>query len=474
MPEKPSAPPVTPPSAPEKPSAARTKSSSKLTNAATEVVRRLTDAGFEAFFAGGSVRDMLMGRTPDDIDIATSARPDQVMEIFRKTVAVGAAFGVVVVLHRRFEFQVATFRSDGAYLDGRHPDSVHFSTAREDVERRDFTINGMLYDPTTDRIMDWVGGRDDLAARVVRAIGDPAARIKEDRLRMLRAVRFAARFDFRIEPAAWRAVCEASDQILQVSWERIRDELTKMFVGRRPHVALRLLESSGLLAQVLPEVATLRDVAQSAKHHPEGDVLRHVEIMLEEMDRIAEERGERPPVELAMAVLFHDLGKATCSKFEDGRITTKGHEREGAKMARTITERLRMSKAQTKTIAALAADHMKPMFAPHMRPATLKRLMREDHFPLLLDLFFLDSVGKRGNLDGWRWLKDRYESTPETELHPPRLLTGKDLIDMGYEPGPKFQEVLDRIEEAQLDGNVSNADDARRLVRRILGRPKPR
>ena len=446
----------------------RSKSSS-LQQAATQVVARLRGAGHEAYFAGGCVRDMLLGLESDDIDIATSARPEQVAGLFRRTVPVGEAFGVMVVLHGGFEFQVATFRSDGAYIDGRRPTEVHFSSAKQDVERRDFTINGMLYDPTTDEILDWVGGREDLEAGLVRAIGDPDERFAEDRLRLLRAVRFAARFDFRIEQATWEAIRPRAAEILLVSWERIRDELLKMVSGPNPHKALDLLVESGLLERVLPEVARLDGVAQPPEHHPEGDVLTHVRIMLAEMDRLARTgQMERSP-ELGLAVLLHDTGKAVTATEENGRIHFYGHEAAGARIAERVCQRLRLSRRQTKTIRFLVANHMKAtgMALGKIGPAKAKRIMRQEHFPLLLDLLRLDCLGKDGDESLWKKLASTYESMSDQDLRPARLITGKDLADLGLQPGPLFKEILEAVEDAQLAGDVSTKQQALQMARNI-------
>jgi len=452
-----------------------TNKKARLRLAAGEVASRLRQAGYEAYFAGGSVRDMLLGQEPDDIDIATSARPEDVMALFRKTVPVGEAFGVVVVLHGGFEFQVATFRADGAYIDGRRPKTVHFSSAKQDVERRDFTINGMLSDPMTNEILDWVGGRQDLDAGIVRAIGEADQRFAEDRLRLLRAVRFAARFDFRIHPETWNALVERAPEILMVSWERIRDELLKMFSGPNPHRALILLEEAKLLQRVLPEVAALKGLEQPPEHHPEGDVFTHVRLMLEQMDRLTNAGEMASSPELGLAVLLHDTGKAVTQTQKDGHIHFYGHEKAGAAIAEDVCRRLRLSRQQARTITALVADHMKAAGAAlgKLDLVETKKLMRQEHFPMLLDLLRLDCLGKNGDDSLWARLKRRYEETGEKDLWPRKLLTGADLKDMGLAPGPLFKEILEALEDAQLAGTVTDRDQALALARGIARKQMP-
>ncbi len=441
----------------------------ELLDAATALVRRLVDAGHEAYFAGGAVRDLAMGIQPEDVDIATSATPEEVMSLFSRHVPVGAAFGVVLVLFRGFEFQVATFRTEGGYRDGRHPDEVRFSSAREDVLRRDFTINGLLYDPIREELLDWVGGLEDIRRGLVRTIGDPYERFSEDHLRLIRAVRFAARFDFRIHEETWSALRARASDIRTVSRERIRDELTKMFVGPRPHRALELLAHSGLLEQVLPEVAALRGVAQPARYHPEGDVFEHVLAMLRHMDRIhRRESGRKPPLELAWAVVLHDVGKPTTATTRDGQPTFPGHSRVGARLADRILRELRFSNRERRNIVALVADHMRLQDFWKARPATRKRLMREPHFPLLLELFRLEELSKERGEGAWQRIREAWQATPPEELAPPRLVTGRDLIQLGFRPGPRFKEVLQAVEEAQLNGEVVSRDEALELARRLL------
>jgi len=442
-------------SAPAKPSAARTKSSNKLTKAATEVVRRLTDAGFEAFFAGGSVRDMLMGRTPDDIDIATSARPDQVMEIFRKTVAVGAAFGVVVVLHRRFEFQVATFRSDGAYLDGRHPDSVHFSTAREDVKRRDFTINGMLMDPLSGTVFDFVGGKEDIRRRLVRTIGAAERRFLEDRLRMLRAVRFALVLDFKLEAGLGRAIGKHAQEISLLSPERIVEELKVILTHPARGRGIRMMHDFGLLGAIFPEVAACEGVEQEKDFHPEGDVLEHTFRTLENL--------RKPDFPLALAALLHDVAKPA-TRVAGDRIRFYGHDRRGAAMAAKICRRLRLSRLDRETVVDLVGRHMHFFNLQKMRESRLRRFLESPVAAAHIELHRADCLASHGKLDNLSFIaamRRRWSRLPKA-AEP--LIRGRDLIALGYLEGPVIGRILREVRDLQLEGKIGSAEEARSYV----------
>lgn len=433
-------------------------SSSTLADRATSIVRRLREAGHQAYFAGGFVRDMVLRRPRKDIDIATSATPSQVQEIFPKTVPVGAKYGVVVVLVGNASFEVATFRSDGPYMDGRHPESVRFTSVEEDVKRRDFTINGLLYDPLGGDIIDLVDGQEDIRQGVIRCIGSPQARFEEDRLRMLRAVRFAADLGYRIDPQTFVAIRHLRQGIVQVSPERIRDELTLMLTQKRADMALRLLDETGLLAEVLPEVSALKDMEQSPPHHPEGDVWTHTLLMLQEL--------KQPSVRLAYGVLLHDIGKPQTQKAdEDGKITFHEHEVVGANMAAAICQRLKLTNRDTAAITSLVRQHLKFFSTPKMKTSTLKRFLATDNFDELLELHRLDLLASNGNMETHSFCVTKLQDYGDKRLRPVRLLGGNDLIEMGYEPGPLFRRILVELEEAQLEETVRTREEAVRFVR---------
>jgi poly(A) polymerase len=432
-----------------------TSGAAALREAATAVVRRLREAGFVALFAGGCVRDLQLGREPTDYDIATSARPDDVTALFARTVSVGARFGVVLVVNKIGSFEVATFRSDGDYLDHRRPSQVTWSDARGDAERRDFTINGMFLDPLTDEVLDYVGGRADLEAGIIRSIGDPRARFGEDRLRLLRGVRFAARLGATIEPATFATMQEMAPTIVDIAWERIGDEIGKILAEGAAARGLDLLSESGLLAVVLPEVEAMHGVEQPVKHHPEGDVFVHTRRCIAEL-RPEHDAGVR------LATLLHDVAKPPCfTRDEDGRIKFHGHCERGAEMAYGICERLRCSNALRDKVVWLIANHLRHTEADNMRPATLKRFFAEEHFPALLELVRLDSLGGRGDLIRWDKLRAQYESLSAEELVPEPLLRGRDLLQLGYPAGPRLKTILHEAFDAQLDGDITDTDAAR-------------
>jgi poly(A) polymerase len=423
------------------------------------IVRRLRDAGHDALLAGGCVRDQLLGREPADYDVATSACPEQVQALFRRTVPVGVQFGVVLVLSGDDRFEVATFRSDDAYVDGRRPSAVHFGSAREDALRRDFTINALFLDPLRDEVLDHVGGRDDLRAGVVRAIGDPGARIAEDRLRMLRAVRLAARLGFAIHPATRSAIAAAAPTVPDIAAERIGDEIVKILTEGAAHRGFALLEETGLLPVVLPEVAAMRGVAQSPDHHPEGDVWRHTLILLSQLPAGVSET-------LALGALLHDVAKPRCVGEKDGRITFYGHPAVGAELALTICQRLKRSRDTWDRTAYLVRSHLRLVQAPAMRLATLKRLLREDGFDELLVLATMDALASNRDLAFVEFCRRRRaELLAEDAMRPPRLLGGDDLIRLGHPPGPRLGEILRALEEAQLDGDIRSREDAEAFVR---------
>ena len=436
--------------------------SDSLSLAATKLVRRLRESGFIAYFAGGCVRDALLRKQPKDIDIATDAEPDEVQKLFARTVAVGAKFGVVRVLEDGFDFEVATFRSDGVYLDGRRPVSVTFSSPEEDAKRRDFTINGMFYDPVTDQVVDFVGGKLDLERRLVRAIGDPSERFSEDHLRLLRAVRFAAALDFEIEPATWKAVTEKAQQIRTVSQERIRDELMKIMADPHRVRGLDLLDQSGLLKNILPEVSQMHDCEQPPQFHPEGDVYVHTRLMLSLLP------ADVPPL-LALSVLLHDIGKPVTYSFDevDQRIRFNGHDQVGADMATEIMVRFRFSNEEIDTVVEAIRNHMVFKDTPNMRPARLRRFMGRQNFPLELELHRVDCLGSHGDLQTYDLLVNKQKEFESEPIIPPPLVTGRDLIALGLQPGPRFGEILEAVQTAQLDGEIKDRAGALRLLQTL-------
>jgi poly(A) polymerase len=426
---------------------------------ASKIVERLRAAGFETYLAGGSVRDMLLGRAPADYDLATAAPPEQVQALFDRTVGVGAAFGVVRVIAHDGEYEVATFRAEGPYLDGRHPASVRYATAREDVARRDFTINGLLYDPQTQTILDLVGGQADLAARRIRTIGDPEVRFDEDRLRMLRAVRLAAELGFEIASEVLRAAHRLAPRLAEVSPERVRDELVRMVTGPDPARALGLLRETGLLAVVLPEVAAEVGVLQPPAFHPEGDVFEHTRLALAQL--------RAPTATLAMATLLHDVGKPLTFEHAEDRIRFSRHDEVGAAIARTVMERLRFPRRDTDRVVALVARHMVFKDVMHMREAKLRRLVAEEMFPELLELHRADCAASHGDLSTYEWVRaflDRLAGEPPL---PPPLITGDDVLALGLAPGPKIGRVLRAVENARLEGQIRTKQEALALARAL-------
>jgi poly(A) polymerase len=439
--------------------------------AATSVVHTLREHGYQAYFVGGCVRDLMLGREPADYDVATDATPEQVMEIFPRTFAVGAQFGVVLVAfdpttaeQKEICIEVATFRSDVSYSDGRHPDAVRFSrTPQEDVERRDFTINGMMFDPESQEVLDFVGGRVDLERHLIRTIGDPHRRFTEDKLRMLRAVRFAARFGYEIEGATLAAIRELASQITQVSNERVRDELLKMLTEGHARRAFELLDETNLLRHVLPEVAAMKGVKQPPQYHPEGDVWTHTLMMLDGLPAGSDKT-------LALGVLLHDVGKPPTFERAPDRIRFNGHAEIGAAMAGQICRRLRLSNEETEQVVSLVANHMKFGDVKKMKESTLKRFLRLPRFDEHLQLHYLDCSNSHGSLDLYDFAKEKFETTPETDVRPTLLVTGGDLIEAGYKPGPKFKDMLAFAEDAQLEGRVHSRAEALELISEHFGR----
>ena len=435
---------------------------SPLLDAARSVLNRLRAAGFESYFAGGYVRDRLLGLHPDEIDIATAAPPDRVEKLFPKTFAVGRAFGVILVLEGDHKFEIATFRSDGKYQDGRHPDKVTFSTPEEDAKRRDFTINGLFLDPDTDKVIDFVGGKADLQKKVLRAIGDPRERFTEDRLRLLRAVRLAERLGFAIDGATESAIRDMAPAIVQVSGERIRDELAKILVDESRSRALEKLRATGLLRHILPEVDAMEGVPQPPEYHPEGDVWTHTKLALDTL--------KSPTFELALAVLLHDIGKPPTLVRAD-RIRFNNHDHVGADMSARIADRLKLSNEQKDLVVWLVQKHLAFLQWELMRPSTLKRLLGHDHIADLLKLVRADTLGSKADDTYVDKLESMRASMKAEELKPPPLVTGKDLIGLGYAPGPKFKQALTEIMDAQLEGTITDREAALVLARKILGPP---
>jgi tRNA nucleotidyltransferase/poly(A) polymerase len=432
---------------------------SPMEKTAREIAEQLRERGRVAYFAGGSVRDMVRGLPAKDFDIATDAPPNVVQKIFPHTFAVGAHFGVVVVVENGFNFEVATFRSDGAYLDHRHPVEVRFSSPEEDAKRRDFTINGMFFDPKINEVIDFVGGRADIESKIVRAIGDPAARFDEDRLRMLRAVRFAVVLDYKIDNETWKALVENAVSINEISAERIRDELVKIFLSPRRVRGWDLLDESGLMRAVLPELEAMKGCLQPEQFHPEGDVFRHTRLMLELLP-------EKVSLPLVFSVLLHDVAKpVTATVDETGRIRFNEHDRIGAVMTEAIMERLRFSRAEIDAAVEMVRQHMVFKDVPKMRVAKLKRFMARPTFEEELELHRVDCASSHRMMDNYEFLLRKREEFANEPIIPPPLVRGDDLIALGMKPGPKFGEILEAVETRQLEGALRNRDEALDWVR---------
>lgn len=430
-------------------------------NEAIKITERLRAAGFEAYLAGGCVRDMLLGRNPSDYDIATAAHPEQVQALFERTVAVGEAFGVIRVLVGDESYEVATFRTEGPYHDARHPSSVRYATAQEDVARRDFTVNGLLYDPRTGEVLDFVGGRADLAARLMRTIGDAEARFSEDRLRMLRAVRLAAELGFALAPEVLRAIRARGRGLAEVSPERLRDELVRMVTGPDPARAIGLLRDTELLGHVLPEVAAEIGVPQPEEFHPEGDVFEHTRLALAAL--------RRPPVTLAMATLLHDVGKPATFERAPDRIRFSRHDEVGATMARAVMERLRFPRRDTERVVTLVGRHMVFKDIAKMRESKVRRLVADDAFPELLELHRADCAASHGDLSAYEWVRAFIERLAGEPPVPPPLITGDDLLAMGLAPGPRVGRVLRAVETARLEGEIRTREEALARARALAG-----
>jgi poly(A) polymerase len=426
-----------------------------LKTAAHATASRLSDAGHVAYFAGGCVRDALLGIDPKDYDIATSATPDEVQALFPNSNAIGAHFGVILVKQDGFPFEIATFRHDGSYNDGRHPESVTFSTPEDDATRRDFTANGLFQDPQSGEIIDFVSGQKDIDARVIKAIGRPSDRFQEDALRLMRAVRFATTLGFEIEPTTWSAICDNSDLLEKISSERIRDEFTRILVSNHPARGFDLLTESGLMRHIVPEVYDLIGCEQPPQWHPEGDVYTHTRIMLEMLE-------DDPTPELALSVLLHDIGKPATYTYDeaDERIRFNGHDRVGAEMAEVILRRLKYSNQTTDEVCVMVANHMNFMNVQKMRTAKVKRFMARPTFEDEMELHRVDCASSNGFTDNYEFLRAKEEEFAAEPLIPTPLVTGKDLIDLGFKPGPEFKDILNQIQTEQLEGKLDDRDGA--------------
>jgi poly(A) polymerase len=424
---------------------------------ALSIVRTLKENGHQAYFVGGCVRDLLLKKKPKDFDVATDATPERIASIFKKTVPVGAKFGVMLVVMEGLPFEVATFRADKEYKDGRRPTGVRFTDAKEDALRRDFTVNGLFYDPVSKKVLDWVGGQKDLKKKIIRAIGDPKKRFEEDKLRLLRAVRFASVLGFRIEPKTAAAAKRLASKIKVVSSERVRDELVKMFTGPDPGRALTLLDKSGLLKEVLPEVAAMKGVQQPKEYHPEGDVFRHTRLLLEGL--------KSSDTVLAFGCLLHDIGKPPTFRRSD-RIRFNGHDRVGAAMAEKLLVRLRFPNDQKDRIVACVEGHMRFKDVQEMRESTLKKFLQRQTFMTELEQHRLDCLASHGNLSNWRFLKKKLRAFSKEDIKPVPLLNGRDLLAMGMKPGPVIGRILREAEEAQLERKITTKEEALEWARR--------
>ncbi|HYA17914.1 MAG TPA: CCA tRNA nucleotidyltransferase [Bryobacteraceae bacterium] len=434
-------------------------SENKAERLARTIVERLRARGHSAFLVGGCVRDLLLGLEAKDFDVATSARPDQLLEMFPGADQVGAHFGVVLVRENGAQVEVATYRRDLEYRDGRRPEGVVFETdPREDVVRRDFTVNALLMDPVTGEVIDYVGGRADLEAKIIRAIGDPEVRFREDHLRLLRAIRFAVRLGFEIEPKTFRAMRELAPLIESVAAERVRDELIRILTEGGARRGLELMDACGLLGEILPEVAAMKGVEQPPEFHPEGDVWTHTLIMMEGL--------REPSITLALGVLLHDVGKPPTFRVAE-RIRFDGHVEKGVEITHAALSRLRFPHQVIESVAALVANHMRFMDVPRMRESTLKRFMRMPGFEEHMALHRLDCLASHGDLENYEFVRQKQMETPPETLKPRPLVTGDDLIAAGYTPGPMFRKVLAEIEDAQLEGRITTKEEGLELARRM-------
>jgi len=425
---------------------------------AIQIAKSLHKAGFTAYFAGGCVRDLIMKEKPKDYDIATTATPDDIEKLFSKCVPVGKQFGVMIVVMQKQHFEVATFRREGAYRDGRHPDHVAFTTPQEDAKRRDFTVNGLFYDPLKKSIIDYVEGKKDIRQKLICTIGDPEARFQEDRLRLLRAIRFAANLGFKIEPKTWQAIKRLRKEIYSVSQERIRDELVKMFTRPNAGRGLELLSESGLLKEILPEVEAMKGVQQPPEFHPEGDVFVHTKMLMDQL--------KNPSVTLAFGALLHDVGKPPTFSDEGERIHFYNHPNIGAQMAREMLTRLRFSNREIEDVVSCVNNHMKFASVKEMRIGKLKQFVVRENFPTELEMHKIDCLASHGKLELHRFLKRKVKEFKREDLKPKRLINGNDLIAAGIEPGPIMKEILEEVYVLQLEGKMTSKDQAIRWVKK--------
>jgi len=434
-----------------------TSDKSELRLNADNIVRKIRSNGYEAFFVGGCVRDLLMTAEPKEYDITTNAKPEEISKIFKKTIPIGENFGVVLVLYNGFQFEVATYRKDLGYSDGRHPDEVEYTkSVQEDVLRRDFTINGMLLDPMQGRLIDYVGGKDDIERGIIRTIGEPHNRFEEDKLRMLRAVRFSARFKFKIDRGTSDAIVKNCSKINDVSPERIRDEIIKIITQDNPGPGVTLLSKLGLLKEVLPDVEAMQGVKQPEEFHPEGDVFLHTCLVL---DKLFENTNGNYSQELAMGALLHDVGKPPTFTVSD-RIRFNAHDRVGADMSRDICRGLRLSNKQIDRIYSLIKEHLRFKDVFKMKKSTLKRFLATPYFHEHLELHRADCLASHGMLDAYNLVLEKLGELEEDDIKPVPIVTGKDLISLGYTPGPVFSDILGYLNEAQLEGIISNKGEA--------------
>ncbi|HEY2776098.1 MAG TPA: CCA tRNA nucleotidyltransferase [Candidatus Binatia bacterium] len=439
-----------------------TAASNALRDEAVAIVRRLQQAGHQAVFAGGCVRDELLGLPPSDYDIATSARPEEVEHLFDRTLPIGRQFGILLVDGGEHHFEVATFRRDSVYIDGRRPVSVEFSDIETDARRRDFTINAMFEDPVASRVLDFVGGREDLERHLLRAVGDASERFSEDSLRLLRAVRFASRYDLVIDEATSSAMAALAPSIARISAERIGEEIVRMLTEGAARRAFELLDATGLLAPVLPEISAMKGCLQSPDHHPEGDVFVHTMTCIGHLPAGCSET-------LAFGVLLHDVAKPPCAGVrDDGRRTFYGHTRDGAQMSEDILRRLRRSRQTIERVRFLVEQHLRHCSAHQMKPATLKRFLRQDGIEELLALTHIDALSSNGDLSHWQFCRDALASLAEEQIRPARLIGGQELLALGLSPGPRFRSILAAVEDAQLEGKLSSREDALEFVKRFL------
>jgi len=436
-----------------------TVSNSPHEQAAFAIVRKLKKEGHKAYWVGGCIRNKLLNFPSEDIDIATDAPPEKVLSLFPKTISVGAKFGVVIVVQGNIRCEVATFRRDGSYLDHRHPSKVHFSDPQKDASRRDFTINALFWDPATGKLLDYTGGEKDIKKGIIRCIGKPEDRFQEDALRLLRAVRFSARFGFRIETKTWNAIKNLCDLIHSISPDRIREELIKIFTGPGRGVALDILEQSGLLESILPEVQNLKGVAQPEAFHPEGDCFEHTKLAMEWLDN--------PTPTLAMGCLFHDIGKPPTFEISD-RIRFNGHTKVGELLADKICKRLKFSNAYRKAITDLVKRHMHFLSVRDMKISTLKKFLSHTNIEEDLELHRADCMASHGDISNYVFCKEKLKElkSHSNGIIPPPVVSGRDLIEMGYAPGPLFKKILDQVQELQLEGRIQTKKQAVSFIKK--------